>query len=303
MVIINSQHLRFAIEVAKFGSISKAADHLLFSQPNLSSALKTLEAELGFPIFYRTNKGIAPTPKGEQFLSSARKIIAEYDAISSINDEKKHYRFHLSAGYHSAVEEAFAIFCSEYSLDGKLDFSLINTNFLQIIENVYQNKSDLGIVIVPFSVQESFLSTCFKKNLHAVDICTLSYYLYMNENHPLLQESPLDFEKLSSYPYVDYPLKVTTIYAKPIFPAIIDQSNCILVDDRNTRYRIVSNSNAFTIGCGLHPKIRNHHRLATIRIPDMQFYMYAIQRSDQDSTPEMKRYLQILKHEVSIMDT
>lgn len=299
MISINIQHLRFAIEVAKSGSICKAADRLLFSQPNLSSALKTLESEIGYPIFYRTNKGVTPTLKGELFLSCARRIVSEYDSLIAINGEKTSYRLHLSAGYLSAVEEAFAVFCSEYSSDKKLDFSLINANFSQIIENVYQSKSDLGIIILPMSDQQTFQLTCAKKNLHATHICSLPYYLYLSEKHPLLQKTPFDFDKLSSYPYIDYPHNVSTIGIEPLFPTIIDQSNCILVDDRNTRYRIVSISNAFTVGCGLHPKIQNHH-LATIRIPDIQFYMYAIQRSDWDFTPEMKRFLHILKREVSI---
>lgn len=39
------------------GSASRAAKNLFLSQPNLSSAIKNLEQELGFPIFERTSAG------------------------------------------------------------------------------------------------------------------------------------------------------------------------------------------------------------------------------------------------------
>jgi len=291
------QHLKYALEVARLGSISKAADSLLFSQPNISSALKTLEAELGFSIFYRTNKGVAVTPKGELFLSSARKIVAEYDNIASISEGKKHYRFHLSSGYHFAAEDAFARFCAEFPTDTVLSFSLINTSFDQIIDNVYQNKSDLGVIVVPDFSQDSFSSMCEKKSLRATKIRTLSNFLYLREGHPLLDESPFDFAKLREFPFIDYPLNVISVGAEPIMPDIFDQNNRILVDDRNTRYRIVSLSNAFTIGCGLHRTMCERHHLRAIELADIVFVMYAVQRQDRDITSEIKRYLQLLKSE------
>ena len=72
---MNLMHLKYAVEVEKTRSISKAAENLFMSQPNLSRAIKELEETLGITIFKRTSKGMSLTPQGEEFMQYARKII------------------------------------------------------------------------------------------------------------------------------------------------------------------------------------------------------------------------------------
>ena len=59
---MNILHLKYAVEVAKAGSLSKAAEALYMNQPNLSRAIKELEASLGITIFGRSAKGVYVTP-------------------------------------------------------------------------------------------------------------------------------------------------------------------------------------------------------------------------------------------------
>ena len=40
---MNIQHLRYVVEVAKTGSLNKAAETLFIAQPNISRAIKELE--------------------------------------------------------------------------------------------------------------------------------------------------------------------------------------------------------------------------------------------------------------------
>ena len=42
--IMNLLHLKYAVEIADTGSINRAAENLYVSQPNLSRAIKELEA-------------------------------------------------------------------------------------------------------------------------------------------------------------------------------------------------------------------------------------------------------------------
>ena len=53
---MNLVHLKYAVEVAETGSINKASEKLYVSQPNLSRAIKELEASLGVTIFDRSAK-------------------------------------------------------------------------------------------------------------------------------------------------------------------------------------------------------------------------------------------------------
>ena len=61
--MMNLLHLKYVIEVAKAGSISKAANNLYMNQPHLSKTIKDLEENMQIIIFERTSKGVVPTKK------------------------------------------------------------------------------------------------------------------------------------------------------------------------------------------------------------------------------------------------
>ena len=82
--VMNLQQLRYAVEVAKTGSITAAAKNLYMGQPNLSKSIRELEAELGITLFERTARGVAPTKNGEDFLGYARSIIAQMESLETM---------------------------------------------------------------------------------------------------------------------------------------------------------------------------------------------------------------------------
>ena len=96
---MNIQHLRYAIEVAKTGSITQAAENLFMGQPNLSKAIRELETSLNIRLFRRSSRGVIPTPEGEEFLQYARSIIAQVDKVESLYrpDRSSQVRFNLQA--------------------------------------------------------------------------------------------------------------------------------------------------------------------------------------------------------------
>ena len=96
---MNILHLKYAVEVAKAGSLSKAAEALYMNQPNLSRAIKELEASLGITIFGRSAKGVYVTPEGEEFLGYARKILSQIDEVEAIYKRRARAPavFHLRA--------------------------------------------------------------------------------------------------------------------------------------------------------------------------------------------------------------
>lgn len=68
---MNLSHLRYIAEVAKTGSITKAAQNLYMGQPNLSKAIREMEKSMGTVIFKRTSKGVEPTEKGREIVERA----------------------------------------------------------------------------------------------------------------------------------------------------------------------------------------------------------------------------------------
>ena len=69
--------LVYFIKVAEKGSINKAAEELFLSQPNLSQSIKSLEQEIGVPLFIRNNKGTTLTEDGKKLYEYASVIIQQ----------------------------------------------------------------------------------------------------------------------------------------------------------------------------------------------------------------------------------
>ena len=59
------------IEIARLGTMRRAADALSISQPALTARLQALEEELAAPLFRRTHTGMVLTPAGRAFLPHA----------------------------------------------------------------------------------------------------------------------------------------------------------------------------------------------------------------------------------------
>ena len=70
------KQLEYFLEIARMGSVSKAAQMLNISQPPLSMQLKALEDELGVPLFNRTKRGLEITPEGTLLQERAEVIMA-----------------------------------------------------------------------------------------------------------------------------------------------------------------------------------------------------------------------------------
>ena len=78
---MNILHMKYAVEVARVGSLNKASETLLIAQPNLSRSIKELEADLGITIFDRTAKGMFLTPDGETFIGYAKDILKQAKTV------------------------------------------------------------------------------------------------------------------------------------------------------------------------------------------------------------------------------
>ena len=67
---------KYILAIAKYKSISKAADMLFISQPSLSKYLKNLESHLGTRLFDRIGSAYFPTYIGERYIHYAEKIVS-----------------------------------------------------------------------------------------------------------------------------------------------------------------------------------------------------------------------------------
>ena len=75
VIIMESLELKIFREVAKAGSISKAAENMSYVQSNITTHIKKLEKELNSVLFVRHNKGITLTSEGKKLLFYANSIL------------------------------------------------------------------------------------------------------------------------------------------------------------------------------------------------------------------------------------
>lgn len=76
---VESGDLRIFQAVAREGTITKAAQALNYVQSNVTSRIQFLEAQLGVPLFYRSNRGMTLTQAGENLLEYADQILLLMD--------------------------------------------------------------------------------------------------------------------------------------------------------------------------------------------------------------------------------
>ena len=71
---MNEKHMQYVLTVLKEGSFTNAAKKLYVSQPSLSQIIKTVESNLGAPIFNRSTDPITLTPAGQLYVEAARQV-------------------------------------------------------------------------------------------------------------------------------------------------------------------------------------------------------------------------------------
>lgn len=184
---MNILHLKYAVEVAKTQSISKAAENLYMGQPNLSRAIKDLEESLGITIFRRTSKGITTTPDGEEFLRRAKKIVDQVEEVEQIYNSDKEHKQAFSvcvprASYFSAAMESFS---RHISLDDPAEIYYKETNAMSTVNNVVRGDFGLGVVRYQTTFERYFSEMFSEKKLVNETVAEFSYYLLVKKTSHL----------------------------------------------------------------------------------------------------------------------
>lgn len=211
---MNILHLKYAVEIEKSNSISRAAEKLFMAQPNLSRAIKELEDSLGITIFNRTPKGITVTPDGEEFLQYARRIIDQVDRVEEIykNGRKPKQEFSVCVPRAGYIALAFSDFAKRISTDLPASIYYNETDSISAINNVMNEDCNLAIVRYQAIFDRYYRSMFTEKKLNCEVIADFSYILIMSEQHPLAEKENIRLEDLSDY--------IEICHADPYVPSL-----------------------------------------------------------------------------------
>lgn len=210
---MNLLHLKYAIEVAKCGSMGKASETLLIATPNLSRSIKELEADLGIQIFERTKNGMILTPQGEEFLNYGKEILKQIDDVEKFYKEgaPKKQKFSISVPRACYISEAFAEFSKTLSNE-PAEIFYKETNSQRTINNMLNHEYKLGIIRYAADYDRYFKTMLEEKGFQYELVTEFSYSLIMSENNPLAKKENIAFSDLKGY--------IEIAHADPFVPSM-----------------------------------------------------------------------------------
>lgn len=192
--------MKYAVEVAKVGSLNKASETLLVATPNISRSIKELEGDLGIVIFDRTAKGMELTPEGEEFINYAKGILSQIDEVENLYKKgtSKKQKFSISVPRACYISEAFSEFSKSLS-DEPAEIFYKETNSQRTINNILNHDYKLGIIRYAENYDKYFKSMLDEKGLTYEVITEFSYSLIMSADSPLAQKEEITFDDLKGF--------------------------------------------------------------------------------------------------------
>lgn len=145
------RQLEYFQMASRLKNITRAAERLNVSQPNITVAIKKLEAELGIQLFDRSQKQLSLTPEGTIFLNRIELALRNIqDAVLEVNDYKQLQKGTIKIGIPSMIGAYLfpKIFSSFQHLYPHLDIYLYEEGSMTIREQLERDELDFGIVIL-----------------------------------------------------------------------------------------------------------------------------------------------------------
>lgn len=243
---MNILHMKYAVEVAKAGSLNKAAENLLIAAPNVSRSIKELEADIGISIFERTAKGMELTPEGEEFINYAKGILNQIEEVENFykKGSSKKQQFSISVPRACYISEAFSQFSKSLSKDAAEIFYK-ETNSQRTIRNMLEHDYKLGIIRYAENYDKYFKAMLEEKGFCYEMVTEFSYSLIMSVDNPLAKKEIITFDDLTDYieiahadPYV--PSMPLSKVVKEELPDNIDRR--IFIFERASQFDLLSNN-------------------------------------------------------------
>lgn len=198
---MNILHMKYATEVARLGSLNKAAEALFIAQPNISRAIKDLETEIGITIFNRSSKGMFLTSEGEEFISYARDILRLMDELDGRykGQHTQKQRFSVSVPKTTCyISEAFAEF-SKCLSDAPAEVFFREAELQKTVADVTSGEYKLGIVRYEKNDDKLVKTMLEEKGLVYEMLAEFSCVAVMSKFHALAKKEEISLKELSCF--------------------------------------------------------------------------------------------------------
>ena len=193
---ISYDYYRIFYYVAKYGNITQAAKILLNNQPNLTRAIKTLESELGCPLFIRNNRGMKLTPEGERLFEHIRIAFENIEAGEAEIIESRN----LEKGTVFVAASEVALHCvllpvlKQYrTLYPGIRLKISNHSTPQAVDAIKNGIADIAVVTTP-TLPSAMTEEVTVRKFHEVAVCSAAFSELLGEK--------VGFAELLSYPMI-----------------------------------------------------------------------------------------------------
>lgn len=287
--------LKYAITVAGERSLNDAAKKLYISQPSLSSAIHSLEKEIGIDIFVRSKNGITLTTAGSEFIGYAKSVMEQYEIldakyISQVNQKKQ---FSVSMQHYTFAVNAFVELVKQYGMD-EYEFEVHETKTYEIIDNVKNHKSEIGILYLNDYNRNVMTKIFSESGLNFVPLFECGIYVYIWKGHPLAKQAEISLEELEEYPCLGFAQgEHNSFYFAEEVMSTYQYKRFIRANDRATMLNLMVGLNGFTLCSGIICEDLNGEDYCAVKLKsDEKMTIGYIARRDTVLSPIGEKYLQ-----------
>jgi DNA-binding transcriptional LysR family regulator len=207
---VQLNQLRYMVCVAEERRFTRAAARLHVAQPSVSSAIASLEQELGAALFHRDRSEVTLTGAGEVFLPWARQVLADCEAgTAAVRDLLGLRRGRLALGSTPSLTTNLLppVLASFHANHPGLDLTLHEAGSQDLVDRLEKGEMDLAVVILP--VDRPWVETTALKEEALV--------LAVHRDHPFAGRRSVKVADLEQIPLVmfkdGYDLREATLDA------------------------------------------------------------------------------------------
>ncbi|WP_350300576.1 LysR family transcriptional regulator [Peribacillus frigoritolerans] len=191
---MNIQKYMAFIKAVEFGSFTKAAEALDYTQSGISRMINDLETEWGVFLFERGRAGISLTSDGLKLLPQLKRICNEHEILmTQIEDLHDMHSGMIRIGTFSSVAthwlpNIIRIFKKDYP---KIDFELLLGDYTEIESWIINGRVDFGFVRLPSKTE---LETTFLEQDRLLVV--------IPQKHPLANCEKFPINELLNSPFM-----------------------------------------------------------------------------------------------------
>ncbi len=209
---MNLQKYLSFVKTAEYGSFTKAAEILNYTQSGISRMIADLEKEWGITLFERSKNGVKPTSDGMKLLPYAQNLCADFDKLKMQVDELNGLQSGLIriGTFSSVATHWLPNIIKKFQKDyPNIDYELLLGDYDEIEEWVHTGRVDCGFLRLPTHAD---LETVFLERDKLMAI--------IPENHPLRE-----CERFPVSALCDEPFMLLEKGAKAEISEIFEQNN------------------------------------------------------------------------------